>query len=151
MPESGWSADFATGSRQVDAANESLFFLIGNLFKPGVECKKREGFCPHDGCGKVMAIHRFVARNFAVQEKLMTETGYPGIEAHRRAHTDLLVRLRDLYDKQVCGDWEEEAVRSAVTRWAVEHVDSHDRPLGQWLGSPAACVERRPAVAIGRR
>lgn len=134
MPDSGWSHDLACGARQVDAANEGLFFLIANLFLPGVECKRRNGVCPRDGCGKVAAVLRYLTRNFAAQDKLMAEAGYPDTATHCTAHAELLARLRDLSDRSACGDWEDEKLSSLITAWAVEHVRAHDKLLGEWLG-----------------
>lgn len=133
MPDSGWSSDLASGLRELDAANESLFFLIGHLFTPGVECKRQRGVCPRTGCGKVAALTRFLSRNLAAQERMMTEAGYPAAAEHCHAHAELLTLLRALSDKGSCGDIDEDLIRGTVTAWAREHLRSQDKPLGEWL------------------
>lgn len=133
MPDSGWSSDLSCGLREVDSANESLFFLIGHLFTPGVECKRQRGVCPRTGCGKVAALTRFLSRNLGAQDRLMTDAGYPDAEDHRRAHSELLTLLRALSDKGNCGDLDEDLIRGTVTAWAREHLQTFDKPLGAWL------------------
>lgn len=140
MPDCGWSGDLACGARQLDAANESLLFLIGHLFRPGVECKRRDGHCPHDGCGKVSAVLRFVTRNTAAEDRLMVEAGYPDMAAHRRAHADLIASLRDLFDRGLCGDDDDEAIRASVTAWAADHACRYDKALGEWLAAASVAT-----------
>lgn len=135
MPDGCWSNDLTSGARQVDAANESLFFLISHLFKPGVECKRRGGYCPHDGCGKVSAVLRFVTRNIAAENRLMAEAGYPDAAAHHRAHDELLAAVRDLFERCLCGDEDDDMIRAVITAWAKDHVQRHDKPLGAWLAT----------------
>jgi hemerythrin-like metal-binding protein len=140
MPDCGWSQDLNSGARRLDAANESLFFLVNNLFKPGVECKRRHGYCPRDGCSKVAAVVRFLTRNQAAEETLMAESAYPDGAAHCLAHRNMLAAMQSLLDAQLCGDedHDEDKVRSAISDWATDHVLRHDKPLGEWLSRPAA-------------
>lgn len=147
MPDCGWSGDLASRARQVDAANESLFYLIGHLFQPGVECKRRHGHCPHDGCGKVSAVLRFMTRNLAAEDQLMREAGYPDADSHRRAHDDLLAAVGDLFERCLCGDEDDDMIRGTVTGWAMDHVDEQDKPLVAWLSRAQARVPSQAEAA----
>lgn len=148
MPDGCWSNDLTSGARQVDAANESLFFLISHLFKPGVECKRRGGYCPHDGCSKVSAVLRFVTRNVAAENRLMAEAGYPAAAAHNRAHDELLAAVRDLFERCLCGDEDNGMIQTVVTAWAKDHVQRHDKPLSAWLAAGQGITPGAPPAAL---
>lgn len=148
MPDCGGASDVACRARQLDVASESLSFLIDHLFRPGVECKRRDGrHCPHDGCGKVSAILRFITRNVVAEDRLMAETGYPDAVAHRRAHVELLAALHDLFERRLCSD-DDEIIRASVTAWAADHARRYDKPLGAWLAAtPVVTMPETEAAA----
>ena len=148
MPDCGGASDIAGHARQLDVANESLSFLIGHLFRPGVECKRRDGrHCPHDGCGKVSAILRFITRNVVAEDRLMAETDYPDAVVHRRAHVDLLAALRDLFDRRLCGDEDDEMIRASVSAWEADHARRYDKPLSAWLAATSVVTMQEAEAA----
>lgn len=124
-----------TGVPAIDAGNEGLRFLLGRVFQPGVECRRGphgRGECDLSRCTRIAAIMRYVERNFAHQEEVMDESGYPDAPRHRNDHASLLERLGVMLHAQVCADKDGAKVHELVSHWAVEHALNCDRPLGRW-------------------
>jgi hypothetical protein len=124
-----------TGVPAIDAGNEGLRFLLRHMFEPGVECRRGHGGlgpCDHSRCTRIEAILRYVGRNFAVQERVMTDGAYPAAERHRNEHASLLDRLSVMLDAHVCADREGGKVHDLVVHWMEEHARHCDQPLGRW-------------------
>jgi hemerythrin-like metal-binding protein len=124
-----------TGVPVIDAGNEGLRFLLARMFQPGVECRRGDsghGDCDYSRCTRISALMRYVERNFAHQEEVMAESGYPDTGRHRDDHASLLDRLGVMLHAQVCADKDAAKVHDLVSHWAVEHMLACDRPLGRW-------------------
>lgn len=131
-----------TGVRRIDAANEGLCFLIGRMFEPLVECRRRTGHCDRRACTKIAALVAFTRRNFAAQEELMRAISFPHADEHARDHQRLLDDLEILYRSNVCADIERARVREVLLRWIAAHVTAEDSTLGDWART------RRELVAL---
>lgn len=124
-----------TGVASIDAGNDGLRYLLGRVFQPGVECRRGvggRGECDRNACIRIQAIIRYIQRNFAQQERVMAESGYPGAGRHKNEHDALLDRLGVMFRAQVCADREAAKVHDMVAHWAAEHAQRCDRPLARW-------------------
>lgn len=81
-----------------------------------------------EGFGELFAN---VSAHFALEETLMRNSGYPGYEAHRAHHEQLLERIRLMMDS-----WEDGkcvdcgmGLRSCLEDWLSEHVRTMDAGL----------------------
>lgn len=124
-----------TGNAAIDACNDGLRFLLSRVFHPGVECRRGtggHGSCDRSRCTRIAAIMRYVDRNFAQQERLMAESGYPDADRHGDDHAGLLDRLGVMLHSGVCADTDADKVRDLVSTWALDHARRCDHPLGRW-------------------
>lgn len=122
----------SVGVREIDAATESLRYLMGRLFEPLVECRRAEGTCDRTRCTRLAALMAFARRNFEWQERWMAENSYPHDDHHRRDHWRLLDQLARMHAADVCAERERGVVTEVVARWAFDHVDQCDRRLARW-------------------
>lgn len=76
----------------------------------------------------------FTRMHFAFEEALMTEHGYPDLEAHRQEHASLLQRLEVLRQALEQGRPLQLAPSIEISDdWVLSHVDGADRKLGEFL------------------
>ncbi len=76
-----WSDDYLTGDPLVDEHHRHIFAVVNDLHD-----------AIHDGRGRaaleptLTKLWEYTAMHFAVEEQLMEDSGYPDLDAHRRAH-----------------------------------------------------------------
>jgi hemerythrin len=94
------------------------------------------------GAGKVREGMRFLARyvefHFAAEERAMEGSGYPRLEAHRRAHTYFRRQVRALESELgPNNDPRTQALRMHMLMqdWFLQHIRNDDRDLAAWLRS----------------
>lgn len=124
-----------TGVASIDAGNDGLRYLLGRVFQPGIECRRGtdgRGACDRNSCIRIQAIIRYMERNFAQQEKVMADSGYPDSGRHKDDHDGVLDRLEVMFRAQVCADRDAAKVHDMVAHWAAEHAQRCDRSLGRW-------------------
>lgn len=86
-----WQEAYECGEPTIDAQHRELFDLANTLFDVS--------FRPDATGASAEALDRLLAhisRHFVDEERLLAEHGYPQLESHRRAHSALLARARDL-------------------------------------------------------
>lgn len=123
----------STGVREIDRGTESLCYVMGRLFDPGVECRRHhEGHCDRTQCSRITALMRFMDRNFAHQEAMMEQAFYPHGDHHKREHWRMIEQLRHMRAANVCAERDRAVLSEVVARWMHEHVPECDRRLGNW-------------------
>lgn len=131
MPELG-PTELSTGVREIDADIEGLSFLMGRIFDPLVECRRRHGECDRVQCTRIAAILQYVERGFQRQDCLMEAADYPLADDHRAEHAALLGQLGAMREAGLCADRDRAVVREAVARWLLRHNRGFDRLLANW-------------------
>lgn len=72
--------------------------------------------------------------HFKHEERLMIRYGYPGYEAHRSEHEDLVASARELQQKFVADDMQISAEDiQYLEHWLTGHILSTDMDLGAFL------------------
>lgn len=113
---------------EINTANECLLFLVSAMFGANRPCRRTGG-----PCAKIGDIIAFLRRRFAQEERIMREAGYPATNAHRAEHRAILARLQSMHRTLECGRYDTDAVLAFLESWAIEHIESHDKPLGRFL------------------
>lgn len=120
-----WKDEFSVGIEEVDHEHRELIELINGL---------------HDvmqlGADQVQVvdllgeIYAQIAAHFALEEKMMRETRYPGYAEHKEDHETLLDDLRDIMD-EVEDDGRFDAVQLSndLNRWFGDHFSEFDARL----------------------
>jgi hemerythrin len=80
----------------------------------------------------------FTHLHFGCEESLLRRVGYPGLEKHRKAHQDLMNRLKLAVDRAENGD-DVELARTieSVRDQYLKHVEQLDREYSEWLNARA--------------
>jgi len=120
-----WKEEYATGIDDVDDEHKDLIDVINRL---------HELLLAEDA---KLTVPAFFARlidgvsaHFALEERIMGESGYPDLEAHRADHERLLDEIRDLVDAFAQAD-EVDSVDLAMRLepWFSQHFATHDLRL----------------------
>ncbi len=133
MSRLAWSDDLETGIDQIDAHNQSLFFLLNELFASDLPCEMRSRMCH-----KIEDAIVYLTRNFLREEALMADCGYADLDGHRNEHRVLLDELLRLQRTLECGRYDTSAVFDFLANWALAHIEIWDKPLGRHLRSKAS-------------
>ena len=91
-----------------------------------------QGECASLRCSRIEAILRYIERNFASQDRVMTESSYPEAERHRDDHASLVDRLTVMLQAQVCAERESIRVHDLIAHWMTDHAKRCDAPFGRW-------------------
>ncbi|MDP2878828.1 MAG: bacteriohemerythrin [Sulfuricella sp.] len=76
----------------------------------------------------------FACEHFALEERLMTEYGFPDLEEHIAEHLGLLQQLNNLRNALHTPSPAKAALVSAfITDWAEQHILQFDKEIGAFL------------------
>lgn len=76
----------------------------------------------------------FACGHFAIEERLMTEYGFPGLEEHVEEHIGLLQQLTNLRNALRTPNPTKAALVSAfITDWAEQHILEADQEVADFL------------------
>ena len=120
-----WKDEYSTGIDDVDQEHKDLIDVINRL---------HDLLLADDARLTVPAFFdrllAGVAAHFALEERIMDESGYPDREAHREAHERLLDEIRDLVEAFAHAD-EVDSVDLAMRLepWFSHHFATHDLRL----------------------
>jgi len=123
------TADLLTGVDQMDGQHRRLFDLINELSEAITEGKGREKM------GSILdALIDYTAKHFAEEERLLEETGYPDLEAHKPLHRAFVAKVmesRKAFEEgtgMVSSD-----IVNFLNDWLVKHIGGVDKRYGPHL------------------
>ena len=121
-----WGKEFETGQPLIDAEHRLLVMLFRKL---DVAIKTSE---PRSTIARiVIEVRKFVEFHIVSEENLMRETNYPGFEAHRELHSNLLTDLSIMISKVGTHREFPDDLLSFVNDWLIDHIAHHDQALAR--------------------
>jgi hemerythrin len=123
-----WNPDLATGSSQIDDQHLRLFQLFNDLEEA---MARRQGEAE---VGRTLnALSVYVVAHFRMEEELMGQWAYPGLEAHRKDHRTMRVQVEAMVDQYHAVGLDPTLVLRAMQRWLIGHVQNEDKAMAQFL------------------
>jgi hemerythrin-like metal-binding protein len=123
-----WTPDLATGSRQVDDQHVRLFQLCSEL---------QEAVAHGQGQAIVSrtlnALAVYVVAHFRLEEDLMRQGNYPGLEGHGKAHAALRAQVEEMVDQYRSTGVDPTQVLRFLNRWLLTHIQEEDRAMARYL------------------
>ena len=124
-----WSDDFSVGVVDIDQEHKGLIDLINELY-----ANLQQGASAEEIADFFGEIYANISAHFALEEKLMRESGYKEYAAHKKEHEQLLDEIRDLMDEYEQNSAINESVLSArLQSWFGEHFKTMDSRLHKAL------------------
>ncbi len=125
-----WKDDFSIGNPSVDHEHRQLVEQINAWY---VSLRDDGSIDTRlDFLGEVFAK---ISAHFALEEKLMRDSGYDQLVEHKAEHEELLDQLRDTMDaEEKKEDYDDEALGEWLQHWFSEHFQTQDARLHGKLG-----------------
>lgn len=120
-----------TGVDDIDGQHRELFARINALLEASRSRRSRE-----EVVRLLEFLGGYVVDHFAVEDRLMLESGYPQLESHRAEHRQFMRELEVLrHELKSEGPSGLFVIRvgNRVTEWLRSHIYRTDRLLGEWL------------------
>ena len=125
-----WNEKFSVGVISVDHEHRELIELI-NGFQQKIE-QDDSVDAKLEYLGETLA---HISAHFALEEKLMRESGYDEYLPHKGDHEILLDQLRDIMDAvEEDAGVNNDALTTILERWFSRHFQTHDARLHGKLG-----------------
>jgi hemerythrin len=120
-----WKAEFSVGVPSIDDEHHHMIDLINAVYAElhdrhdadSIECFLGD-------------VYNAIAGHFALEERLMRESGYVEYEAHKEDHEDLLDQIRDMMD--TLGDDSNAGfamLEECLSDWFGKHFSTFDARL----------------------
>lgn len=126
-----WNRNFEVKVASIDEQHKKLVAMINSLVDATPEERKSEA------AHKVLwDLVDYVKVHFAYEEKLMHTHNYPGIEAHKAMHKELVKKALELSKRIKSGAVTVgEELLIFLTNWLTAHIEGVDKRLGEFLES----------------
>jgi len=116
---------------EIDTQHETLISLINRLHESMLQGADKSTL---DELLSQLLEH--TRTHFSSEERLMTQSSYPGYEAHKSEHNRLMQHLEDLVERYKKGEiLLSFAVVLELKGWAMVHIEKSDKPMGAFLTS----------------
>ncbi len=126
-----WRKSYEIGIEEIDSQHKELFQKINNLLEA---CSLQKG--KEEVLNTIGFLGEYVTIHFNDEEKLQTDSAYPGYNEHKAAHERFIMDYKNLKVKL-----DEEGVslnfvmtvNKVVVDWLVKHIAAADRAFGTFL------------------
>lgn len=119
-----WKEDYALGHPDIDAQHKELFDLINQMAAAQM---------PEQMKLPLMQLYKHTREHFKLEEGLMRQAGYPGLEVHAGYHNGLLTRLNALSQDVGKGLLDRPALNKLMIDWALRHTQFDDADAADYI------------------
>ncbi len=132
MKDLEWKDEHSVGIPAVDFQHRGIFDCIISIFGgPADDDRLRAE-------AEIIKLLRLLQEHFALEESMMRELHYPGLERHVEEHRQFNADVHDLAQKSLRrkGGVSREAIKIAH-KWLTEHILTSDRDYAAFFSNPA--------------
>jgi hemerythrin len=121
-----WDDKYSVNNELIDRQHRRLLDLADKLLQSADEhselLSNLEKLCAH------------TKEHFRTEEKLMREYSFPGYVEHRATHDRIMDQLYDLRSRLRVNPGACVQLESLMIEWVLEHIESKDKLLANFLG-----------------
>jgi len=124
-----WKDEYSVGIDSIDGQHKKLLNLINNL-QTAVYFSTGEAFEQEALDDLVL----YTKTHFSYEEGLMEQHGFPGFEAHRKQHQQMIARVEEVL-AQYQND-KDTAMKNAtifLRDWLIKHINGTDKQYSSFL------------------
>lgn len=122
-----WNTNYEMGHPRLDAEHRSLFQVLATLSR---------GYCDRDLVDtQIKILEHYVTAHFALEERMMEESAYPGIDGHRALHAEFhatVARLRAHWREDDAPSVQREII-AELSDWLARHIIGADHAYLPWV------------------
>jgi len=133
MDPIAWDASLETGHLVVDTQHQAIFKAFNRLLYA-----MNRGKGQYEIHMTLLFLNDYTQRHFNQEEGLMEQCHYPKLESHRALHAEFMERLANLMDRSERGASVTIAVMQFVKDWLLQHIQTEDKQLAQYLAGKEA-------------
>ncbi len=125
-----WSDALSVWNDKMDGQHHRLVDLVNELYGA-----MRQGR-GNDAIGGILdGLIDYTATHFSDEEALMQVHKFPGLEAHKQIHKDLVTTALDIQKRFRAGQPISSETMNFLKGWLVNHIQQMDRQYGEFLAS----------------
>lgn len=128
-----WDKQLETGHPLVDTEHRLLVMLFRKL---DIAIKTHQSDATLTRI--VHEVEKFAEFHFLSEENLMIETAYPGFEAHRAQHNELILLLKEKVGRLVSHREFPDDLLDFLANWLKDHIATHDQLVAQHVSTSAS-------------
>jgi len=137
-----WNPELAVGYTKIDQQHEELLKRFNRLQEA---C--RSGYDREEVRNLFDFLDNYIMEHFTDEERIMFTHRYPDIMLHQQEHLELITKLRKLkrqmHEYDISASLVEDITRT-MFQWIVDHIQSTDVKLGQFLAKQAVAAAPLP-------
>lgn len=124
-----WRKDYAVGVKQIDAEHRGLFDLINALH----DTQARAG-SSRDAARILNRLVAYAEEHFQHEERLMSDSGYPLLDAHREQHSAFVASIFAINERLALDTVRAGAeILPFAKNWLVKHIIRSDMEIAEFL------------------
>ncbi len=121
--------DYSVGVETVDSQHKGLFDIVNELH--GAMLKGQAQKLTGPLLNKLVS---YTLTHFATEEEMMTATQYPGLEAHKAEHVNLVKQVAEYVERHERGEVTLNLhLLNFLRDWLANHILKVDKEFGPWL------------------
>ena len=139
-----WNDTFSVGVRRLDDEHRKLFGLLMAL-----EASIRQSRQPETPARLLVMLEEATRAHFAEEEALMRAAKYSGLALHSASHVCLIEELETFGARHGRGEQPlNQHALNFLGNWLVDHIQTDDLRLGDWLRERKPCPDADVALAL---
>jgi hemerythrin len=125
-----WEDKYSVGNRTMDSHHKKIFDIL-NIIHDATKAGRGEEIIE----AELNELASYTKYHFNEEDKLMVQTGYPGLEAQRHAHKAFLDKIAEYQDEVAKGNGLFVVSNVAVTvkDWLKQHILTMDIQYENYL------------------
>jgi hemerythrin len=126
-----WNASYSVNVKLIDEQHKKWIDILNELHDAMKSGKGK------DKLGGILAeLVEYTKVHFAMEERLMQQSGYPHFEGHQRIHADMAREVETLYSRYRAGEPVLSIdVMQFLKNWLSEHIMTTDKNYSPFLNS----------------
>ena len=126
-----WKDEFSVGVTAMDIQHKQLVAMVNQLYE-AMRMSKGDAVI-----GTILpSLVLYTKSHFAAEEKLMKDTGFPGLAAHQVLHQQLTRQAGELLEKLKAGKMVATvSLATFLKDWLVNHIQGQDKQYGKHIAS----------------
>jgi len=127
-----WKSEYSVGIESVDHEHQEMIGMINEMYK------ELQGRKDADSIEHFLGdIHMTISAHFALEERVMRQSGYGEYEAHKEDHEELLDQIRDMMDAyDANANHGLSLLQEQLSDWFANHFSTFDARLHGELDIP---------------
>jgi len=124
-----WNSKYSVGVKTMDGQHTILFGLLNDLHAAMLKGQAQSLTGP-----LLRRLVEYTHTHFAAEEKMLADTRYPGLAAHKIKHSKLIEKVEGYLVRFEAGEITLNLnLMNFLRDWLTEHIQKTDHEYGSWL------------------